>query len=102
MGISGVAVIEYLTLHADIGGVAFQRSAYSDPIIARMIQFELETKVEIGVFFLGEQIAAAVCGTVEDTIFRHVSRAHAANERPSIQGLSIKNADKSLRRRRIC
>ena len=72
--VHGAAVVQHLALHAHVGGVALERGADADAVVAVGEQLELEAEHEIAVLFLREQIAAAIRGTVQYAVLRHIPR----------------------------
>ena len=53
-------MIENLNFHAFVGGIAFVRGTDADAVVRSFGEQEFETENEIRIFFLREEIAAAV------------------------------------------
>jgi hypothetical protein len=89
-GVFGGLVIQDLDFHSAISGVARERSANADAIVAAGLQFEFQAQHEIGELTFREEIAAATLGAINHTIGNAVSGSVLANQGPAVQGFSIK------------
>ena len=58
------AFFEDLNLHAEIGGVAFERRADAEAVVGTFFKFEFKAQDEVFIFLFGEQIAAAAFGAI--------------------------------------
>lgn len=96
LGVFGIGVVEDLRLHAEVGEAARgQRGAQGDAVVAAGFEAELEAKDEVGVFAVGQQVAAAALGAVKDAILNAVTAALAAEELPAVERLAIKQGQKA-------
>src|SRR6188768_2927150 len=77
-----VAIVEDLDLHALVGGIAFERRADTDAVVAAWLGPELEAEDEVGVLANREQVAATVRGTDDGAIANQVAGTDAADEAP--------------------
>lgn len=90
-----IAVVENLNLHSLVGGVPFERRTNAYAVVCARSQEKLKPKCKIAIFFFSKEVAAA-CGRANDfAILDDIAGAMAANQFPSIQGLSIEQRGKA-------
>ena len=93
LGVLRAAVVQHLNLHADIRRITLERSADADAVVGVLGQLELEPQDEVGVFLLGEEVAAVFLRREEDAVLDLITLAGlvlgavgAACRRPSRSG----------------
>ena len=87
-------VVQNLDFHSLICGVAFIGRADPDAVVGSLFQFEFETEDEVGVFFFGEEIAAAIGRTFEQAVLDDVAAAFGLDELPAGQVLPLNSVVK--------